>query len=51
MEHNEMIGLIQLPEFQTVAQKNGNTEDDDAPLDTIKIVINSENYCIEIEIG
>ena len=50
MEHNEMIGLIQLPDYQTIAQKNGNTEDDEIPHDTIKIVINSENYRIEIEI-
>ena len=50
MEHNEMIGLLQLPEFQTVAQTNRNQNDDEMPQGTIKIVINSENYCIEIEI-
>ena len=51
MEHNEMIGLIQLPECQTAAQKNGKSSDEELLKDTITIVINSENYRIEIEIG
>ena len=51
MEHTEMIGLLELPEFQTIAQKNGTQNDDELLQDTIIIVINSENYLIEIEIG
>jgi len=51
MEHKEMIRHIQLPEIQTSAQKNGNPEKNEKALDTIKVVINSENYRIEIEIG
>ena len=51
MEHKEMIGLIHHPEYQTIAQKNGAQNDEELPQDTITIVINSENYRIEIEIG
>ena len=51
MEPNEMMKRIQLPEIQTNAQKNGNTQEQEMPLDTIRVVINSDNYCIEIEIG
>jgi hypothetical protein len=51
MEQKELIGLKQMEDIQPIAQKNGKSIEDCLPLEAIKVVINSKNYRIEIEIS
>jgi len=50
MEQKEAIGLKQLQEIQSTSSQNGKLTEEISPVDAIIVVINSENYRIEIEI-
>ena len=51
MEQNEVIGLKLLEEIPAAACNDGNLAEEFHQQDAIVVVIHSENYRIEIEIG
>jgi len=50
MEHTELVCLQPLQEFQVAPQDEVNLAEECLPQDAIRLVIQTENYQIEIEI-